>query len=156
MVFRTSSEFLRSYTPKLIFPGCKPKPVFKLPLMLIPHVPIIITRQTKFFMFRPWPMPQGRKIINIGFLAVSYLFVSRMSYFTKVPAVNPSTNLTPASPGTPLPPCKNNVEFFRTPTQCRTKTKIGLLRQSLVNIVLRRGCGEERTAKRKLSLLMGG
>ena len=37
-------------------------------------------------------------------LAVSNLFVSRISYFTKVPAVNPSTNLTPASPGTPLTP----------------------------------------------------
>ena len=76
-------------------------------------------------------------------LAVYHLFVSRISYFTKVPAVNPSTNLTPASPHTPLTPYEDNVEFPRTPTQCRTTTKFGLLRQSLVNIVLRRGCGEE-------------
>ena len=53
--------------PKLIFLGCKPKPAFKLPPMLTPNVPIIITRKTEFFIFRPWPMPQGRKIINIGF-----------------------------------------------------------------------------------------
>ncbi len=53
--------------PKLIFLGCKPKPVFILPPMLTPNVPIIITRKTEFFIFRPWPMPQGRKIINIGF-----------------------------------------------------------------------------------------
>ena len=53
--------------PKLIFLGCKPKPVFKLPPMLTPNVPIIITRKTEFFIFRPWPMPQGRKIINFGF-----------------------------------------------------------------------------------------
>ena len=53
--------------PKLIFLGCKPKPVFILPPMLTPNVPIIITRKTEFFIFRPWPMPQGRKIINFGF-----------------------------------------------------------------------------------------
>ena len=47
--------------PKLIFLGCKPKPVFILPPMLKPNVPIIITRKTEFFIFRPWPMPQGRK-----------------------------------------------------------------------------------------------
>ena len=53
--------------PKLIFLGCKPKPVFILLPMLAPSVPIIITRKTEFFLFRPWPMPQGRKRINIGF-----------------------------------------------------------------------------------------
>ena len=39
--------------PKLIFLGCKPKPVFILPPMLTPNVPIIITRKTEFIIFRP-------------------------------------------------------------------------------------------------------
>ena len=52
---------------KLIFLGCKPKPVFILPPMLTPNVPIIVKRNSEFFIFRPWLMPQGRKRINIGF-----------------------------------------------------------------------------------------